>query len=115
MTDDKKYIKYALVDPPRPSVQWSVLPIEDKVREVNHCLAEFNMHSEYTVRFVELQGDTDVYVELIDSVFAEMRSKVLLSLEMKLKGVCDESLVVWLRPLGDKNSLRRLRGVLVRK
>lgn len=42
------------------------------------------------------------------------RGPLLLDLEAFLKQSIDPGLVVWLEPLGDKNSLRNLRGIEVK-
>ena len=42
------------------------------------------------------------------------RGPLLLDFEVFLKEAIDPGLVVWLEPLGDRNSLRNLRGIEVK-
>jgi len=55
-----------------------------------------------------------IIVNLVESMPASKRGPLLLSLEAFLKEAIDPSLVVWLEPLGDRNSLRNLRGIEVK-
>lgn len=45
---------------------------------------------------------------------ADKRGTLLLDLEASLKESIDPGLVVWLEPLGDRSSLRNLRGIEVK-
>ena len=45
----------------------------------------------------------------------EIRGTKLLDLEELLKENVDLGITIWLEPLGDKNSLRNLRGIEVKK
>ncbi len=53
-------------------------------------------------------------VRLLVPVPAGKRGTLLLDLEAGLKQLIDPGLVVWLEPLGDRSSLRNLRGIEVR-
>jgi hypothetical protein len=66
------------------------------------------------VEVVHLQDDGQVTVRFGEPVPADRRGGLLLDLEAALKERVDPGLTVWLEPLGDKNSLRKLRGIDVR-
>jgi hypothetical protein len=59
--------------------------------------------------------DGQVTVALTAAVPASERGPLLLDLEAHLKSAVDPGLVVWLEPLGDRNSLRNLRGIEVKR
>lgn len=63
---------------------------------------------------MEAKKDGQVIVSLLESLPADKRGTLLLNLEAFLKESIDPGLVVWLEPLGDRNSLRNLRGIEVR-
>lgn len=56
-----------------------------------------------------------ITVSLTAVMPASTRGPLLLDLEAHLKNTVDPGLVVWLEPLGDRNSLRNLRGIEVKR
>ena len=56
-----------------------------------------------------------VIVSLNINLSPRERGDLLLEFEFYLKDNIDQSITIWLNPLGDKNSLRRLRGIEVKK
>jgi hypothetical protein len=58
--------------------------------------------------------DGQIIVNLTEPLSAGKRGQLLLDLEAFLKESIDPSLAVWLEPLGDRNSLRNLRGIEVK-
>jgi hypothetical protein len=63
---------------------------------------------------IAAKPDGQIIVNLSGSLSPSKRGPLLLDLETSLKETIDPSLVVWLEPLGDKNSLRNLRGIEVK-
>ena len=62
----------------------------------------------------EARQDGQVVVSLTSHVPADKRGTLLLDFEGFLKEKVDPGLVVWLEPLGDRSSLRNLRGIEVK-
>ncbi|MHB1141714.1 MAG: hypothetical protein ACYC1T_08155 [Sulfuricaulis sp.] len=58
--------------------------------------------------------DGQIIVNLTEPLAAGKRGQLLLDLEAFLKESIDPGLAVWLEPLGDRNSLRNLRGIEVK-
>lgn len=56
------------------------------------------------------EGLLNVYVNFLEKVSPSKRGTVLLNLEDELCNVNDK-IRIWHIPLGDKNSLRNLRGI----
>ena len=53
----------------------------------------------------------DVYLELEQPLSAAERGTVLLDAEDYLRKNIHDGIRIWLQPMGDKNSLRKLRGI----
>ena len=101
-------------DSPLPSSEWLSRSVERKISEIRNFLDS----SERFRNCIELSGITnqsEILVKLINPIKASERGTLLLDFEQELKKTFDQSLVVWLQPLGDKNSLRRLRGIKIGK
>lgn len=62
-----------------------------------------------------VQRDGQVIVKFLVPVGAQQRGTLLLDFEACLKQHLDVGLTVWLEPLEDRSSLRRLRGIEVKK
>lgn len=67
------------------------------------------------IELLHLKNDGQVIVNFRTPVGPELRGGILLDLEELLKTEFDQGITVWLEPLGDKNSLRNLRGIEVKK
>ena len=63
---------------------------------------------------ITTKSDGQVLVKFLITQTAEKRGTLLLDLEQRLKNSIDIGITVWLEPLGDKNSLRNLRGIKVK-
>lgn len=104
---------YADVLTPVPSVAWTALSDRLRINQVLKRLeaseAEFLSH----VEVVAAKADGQVIVHMKQSLPASQRGPFLLDLEDHLREI-DQALVVWLEPLGDRNSLRNLRGIEVK-
>jgi hypothetical protein len=55
--------------------------------------------------------DGQVYFSFNKQIASSIRGVLLLDLELLLKKEIDDGIVVWCEPIGDKNSLRNLRGI----
>jgi hypothetical protein len=55
-----------------------------------------------------------VYVALKEPIGSSLRGGLLLDLEEHLKKTIDPAINIWCEPLGDKNSLRNLRGIEIK-
>ena len=67
------------------------------------------------IELVETRDDGQIIVRFSIPVEVDLRGTLLLDFEENLKELVDEGLSVWLEPLGDKSSLRNLRGIKVKK
>jgi len=63
------------------------------------------------INIVKVSDFGSVYVSFTDPVGPSKRGTLLLDLEELLKSEVDIGLNVWCQPIGDRNSLRNLRGI----
>lgn len=105
-------LKYADADTPLPGPEWRRLSDAERRSRVENVLRDNPVFNSIVV--VEANKDGEVIVQLAESMPAGKRGVLLLDLEEFLKRAIDGGLVVWMETLGDKNSLRNLRGVEVK-
>jgi hypothetical protein len=97
---------------PEVSVAWRLEPKLDQIKKITEVL----MGNPYMEK-LQLEDCTPegmIYFSEIAPIPVSERADTLLDLEMILKSEIDEGLTIWIKPQGDKNSLRRLRGVKVK-
>jgi hypothetical protein len=105
---------YANTDTPAPSHAWRQLSDDERLALVNNALSNRIDSSSKIIVISEAKQDGQVIVNLLEPVPADRRGTLLLDLEAFLKESIDAGLAVWLEPLGDRNSLRNLRGIEVK-
>lgn len=110
----KKKIFYAEIDSPNPSTQWSDLSDLERIERVTQVVNQANQEFNKEFLIVAAKKDGQVVVRMLNPLAASVRGSLLLNLEEHIKGNLDQGLTVWGEALGDKNSLRNLRGIEVR-
>ena len=105
---------YANADTPMPGQAWCLLSDEERLIRVKEVVGGEMEIFNKLLMIMEAKKDGQVIVSLFESLPAGKRGTLLLDLETILKGSIDPGLVVWLEPLGDRNSLRNLRGIEVK-
>jgi len=93
-----------------PSPAWKRWPHFVRNHQVNVGADHFE--GMFTVENTEDNGH--VVVSLKKPLSASERGTLLLDLEGYLKANVDSGITVWLAPLGDRNSLRHLRGMVMK-
>lgn len=106
-------LKHADTDTPLPGPEWRRLSDTERRSRVENVLRDNQVFNSAIV-VVEANKDGWVITQLAEPMPASKRGTMLLDLEEFLKKAIDGGLVVWLEPLGDRNSLRNLRGVEVK-
>lgn len=56
-------------------------------------------------------NDGQIYFSFKTPISSSLRGILLLDLELFLKENIDSGIIIWCEPIGDKNSLRNLRGI----
>lgn len=107
-------LKYANSNTPYPGLEWQQLSdIERSTRVINALRAGTTAFND-VVAIIAAKKDGQIIANLVEPISASKRGTLLLDLESFLKEVIDPGLVVWLESLGDRNSLRNLRGIEVK-
>lgn len=104
---------YADVPTPDPGPEWAALDERQRVDQVKNKLGASSTPFLSQIEIITAKTDGQVIVHMKQSLPASQRGPFLLDLEDYLKEI-DQALVVWLQPLGDRNSLRNLRGIEVK-
>jgi len=106
-------LRDAQANTPSPSLPWRQLSDAERLTLVMDTLHTGPAALDGIVVIAAAKQDGQIIVNLVKSMPASKRGPLLLDLEAFLKEAIDPSLVVWLEPLGDRNSLRNLRGIKV--
>lgn len=101
----------AEADTPKPSSIWVAKTLDQKFKIIDNISGDFANKLYVT----EVQDSGQVIVSLKESATPADRGDLLMDFEEHLKANVDGALTVWLEPLGDRNSLRNLRGIEVKK
>ena len=107
-------LRDAQTNTPSPSLEWRQLSDAERLTHVMDALRVRTAVLNSAVVIVAAKEDGQIIVSLVESMPAGKRGPLLLDLEALLKKAIDPGLVVWLEPLGDRNSLRNLRGIEVK-
>lgn len=107
-------LKYAQTNTPSPGLAWRQLSDAERLTLVMNALHAGTATLNGIVVIAAAKQDGQIIVNLVKPMPASKRGPLLLDLEAFLKDAIDPSLVVWLEPLGDRNSLRNLRGIEVK-
>ena len=106
-----KYINSddAMKDSPTPSKDW--LDLTDVKRLLMIKKVVNNIEG---MNFTRTTDKGYVYLTLEKTMDSGERGSLLLGLEELLKRKVDNGITIWHEPIGDKNSLRKLRGIEVK-
>ena len=105
---------YAEIDSPSPSVEWLSLSGVQRVEKINQVINMVNPDFNKQLLVVAAKKDGEVVVRILNPLTASVRGSLLLDFEEFIKKNIDQGLTAWGEALGDKNSLRNLRGIEVK-
>ena len=97
-----------------PGATWCHASTDERLLLVKNAIAKHFGAANEVLEVVEVKVDGQVIVNLLKPVPADKRGTLLLDFEDSLKNSIDPGLIVWLEPLGDRSSLRTLRGIEVK-
>lgn len=107
-------LSYASVATPVPDETWARLSDGERLSQVQNALRSGMPDIINMVSILSCRTDGQVIVQLLNPVPVAQRGTLLLDVEEFLKKSIDPGLAIWLEPLGDRNSLRNLRGIEVK-
>jgi hypothetical protein len=103
---------FADLESPIVSNFWRNLePNERLKRVIEVCDSDTRFSSIQTSRVL---ANGEIFVNLVEAIPANIRGSLLLDFEAELKSKIDTGIVVWCEPLGDKSTLRNLRGIQIK-
>jgi hypothetical protein len=100
---------YASSPTPKVNREWIDKDNQDRLDQINKILVgtRFEEYVSPTRTF----KDGQIYFTFKKQISSSLRGVFLLDLELMLKENIDFGIVIWCEPIGDKNSLRNLRGI----
>ena len=105
-------VSFSDVSSPVPGDDWVSLTIGERIDLINKSIQNFSLNVDIDV-VVEANKGGQVSVIINDTLSADERGPLLLGIEEFLKLNVDNGITVWHVPIGDKSSLRKLRGIEV--
>jgi len=99
---------------PEPSKEWKGSKNEERYEKVKKALNEYDYDDTY-IELVDVKTDGQVIFKIKKDINSSQRGSFLLDLEFYLKESVGEFLFINIEPMGDKNSLRKLRGIDIKK
>lgn len=105
---------YAELESPSPSADWIGQSDEQRIQKINQVIDKVNPTFNEQLSIVAAKKDGHVVVRMLNPLTASVRGTLLLDFEECIKKNIDQGLTAWGEALGDKNSLRNLRGIEVK-
>lgn len=100
----------AEADTPHPSAEWCALSDLQRLDTIKENSSSYHD----VLEPIEARANGQVIVTLLNELVPGERGTLLLDYEFHLKNLVDSAINVWLKPIGDKNTLRKLRGIEVK-
>ena len=100
------------IDTPSVNQKWVEMTDSDRLSKVSVELEKNSSWNNIVIKSCNPSGQ--VFIELAVPMPSNCRSTIILDFELALKKSIDDAITVWNEPLGDKSSLRRLRGVVIK-
>ena len=109
----KKGINIEFTNNPTPlsSEKWRNINEFERISKLNLVLESYNNADK--INIIKAHHDGQVTITLNEVLTASERGEFLLNIEDFLKNKVDDGITIWHEPIGDKNSLRNLRGIEV--
>ena len=98
---------------PTCTSKWVSLSTSDRLALIQKVIDENSFYSD-TIILNDAAENGFVTIDFKRVVVPNERGGLLLGFEQNLKQSIDHALTVWLKPLGDRSSLRNLRGIEVK-
>jgi hypothetical protein len=109
------HLTFSHSDSPIASDTWRHSSAAQRLALVLDTMVSSSANFGDLLQIATTHADGQVIVQLKKKPSASERSALLLDFEDHLKKTIDQGLTVWLEALGDKNSLRNLRGIEVKQ
>ena len=104
-------LSFASNDTPLPGIEWVNMSRDKRVQLVKNSIHSFSSKTDISV--VDALENGQVSIVINNLIDANERGTFLLNLEEFLKSKIDNGISIWHKAIGDKSSLRNLRGIEV--
>ena len=108
-------VRFSNTASPIPGDEWTNLTADKRIGLVEKSIQDFSRDMDVSIDLdiIEASEGGQISVSFNDTLSAAERGPLLLDMEEFLKLNVDEGITVWHDPIGDKSSLRNLRGIEV--
>ena len=101
----------AMADTPEVKDPWNAMDFAQRKSAIIEVIQSQQCQ---VCEVISIKNDGQVIIRFTEPVAVSKRGLLLLDLEAALKSEIDQGITVWVEALGDKNSLRNLRGIEVK-
>ena len=106
-------VSFSDVSSPVPGDDWSSLTRGERIDLIKKSIQNFALSVDIDIDIDEANKGGQISVLINNTLSAGERGPLLLNIESFLKLNVDNVITVWHAPIGDKSSLRNLRGIEV--
>jgi len=106
-------VSFSDVSSPVPGDDWSSLTRGERIDLIKKSIQNFALSVDIDIDIDEANKGGQISVLINNTLSAGERGPLLLNIESFLKLNVDNGITVWHAPIGDKSSLRNLRGIEV--
>lgn len=103
---------FADVECSSPGLAWTGMSNENRIGLVSESIRKQDRFGGFEI--IRTHENGNIIVNFPPDLGANKRGTLLLDLEEYLKNEIDGGVMVWCDPLGDKSTLRNLRGIQIR-
>ena len=104
-------LSYSNVDSPSTGISWVNMTNDKRISLLEASIQLFS--PEIDINVIEAHENGQVSILINSVIEINNRGEFLLNMEEHLKGTIDTGINIWHEAIGDKNSLRNLRGIEV--
>jgi hypothetical protein len=105
---------YAKSETPVPSEKWRLKSDSERISLVILSLEQLTPESKSLIDITSAKPDGQIVVRFREQLPANIRGTFLLDIECLLKENIDSGITIWLETMGDRSSLRKLRGIEIK-
>ena len=104
-------LEFAGTPNPVPSSKWVNSSEKERINNINAAMQNFPGYEQIEIKSALTNGQVSLELNVV--MAAKERGFFLLDFEEWIKKMLDTGISIWHVPIGDKNSLRNLRGIEV--
>jgi len=102
-------LSFSNIDSPLTGSEWVKMPQNKRITLVENSIYLFSPDVDISVIDAHQNGQVSIIIN--SSINVNERGTFLLNLEENLKSTLDKGINIWHEAIGDKSSLRNLRGI----